>query len=60
MREIIETRGTMPLRRISSVCCTPAPFVLEFDTAGKVLSSFGGPGQGYQWPQSPGALTVAW
>jgi DNA-binding beta-propeller fold protein YncE len=42
----------------SSVCCTPAPFVLEFDTAGKLLSSFGGPGQGYQWPQSPGALTV--
>ena len=42
----------------SSVCCTPAPFVLEFDSAGKVLSSFGGPGQGYQWPQSPGALTV--
>ena len=42
----------------SSVCCTPAPFVLEFDPAGKLVSSWGGPGQGYQWPQSPGGLTV--
>jgi len=42
----------------SSVCCTAAPFVLEFDAGGKVVSSFGGPGQGYNWPQSPGSLAV--
>jgi DNA-binding beta-propeller fold protein YncE len=42
----------------SSICCTPAPFVLEFDQTGKVVSSFGGPGQGYQWPQSPGGIAV--
>jgi DNA-binding beta-propeller fold protein YncE len=35
-----------------------APFVLEFNAAGKIVSSFGGPGPGYQWPQSPGSLTV--
>jgi hypothetical protein len=35
-----------------------APFVVEFDADGKLLSSFGGPGQGYQWPQSPGSLAV--
>ncbi len=42
----------------SSVCCTAAPFVLELDATGKVVSSFGGPGQGYNWPQSPGSLAV--
>src|SRR5438552_18816642 len=42
----------------STLCCVAAPFILELDPTGRVLSSFGGPGQGYQWPQSPGALTV--
>ena len=27
-----------------------APPVLEFDAAGKLLTSWGGPGQGYEWP----------
>ncbi len=31
-------------------CCAPAPPVLEFDQAGNVVSSWGGPGQGYEWP----------
>jgi len=42
----------------SSVCCTPAPPILEFDTAGKLLASWGGPSQGYQWPQVPGGIAV--
>ena len=33
-------------------CCTAAPPVLEFDPAGNVLHAWGGPGQGYEWPQS--------
>jgi hypothetical protein len=33
-------------------CCTAAPPVLEFDQAGNVLHAWGGPGQGYEWPQS--------
>ena len=32
-------------------CCVPAPPVLEFDQAGNLVSSWGGPGQGYDWPQ---------
>src|SRR5215210_9256025 len=28
-----------------------APPVLEFDTDGTLLSSWGGPGTGYEWPQ---------
>jgi DNA-binding beta-propeller fold protein YncE len=42
----------------SSICCTAAPFVLEFDTAGRLVASWGGPGAGYQWPQSPGSIAV--
>jgi len=51
-------KGMMATPKTSVLCCTAAPFILEFDTAGKLLSHFGGPGQGYQWPQSPGSLTV--
>jgi DNA-binding beta-propeller fold protein YncE len=51
-------KGMMLATPTSSVCCTAAPFVLELDQAGKVVSSFGGPGQGYTWPQSPGSLAV--
>jgi len=42
----------------SSICCQAAPFVLEFDQTGALVSSWGGPGQGYQWPQSPGGIAV--
>jgi len=39
-------------------CCLPAPPVLEFDQSGKLLRHWGGPGQGYDWPQSNHGLTV--
>src|SRR4051794_41656282 len=42
----------------SSVCCTPAPPILEFDSAGKLQGTWGGPSQGYQWPQVPGGIAV--
>jgi DNA-binding beta-propeller fold protein YncE len=40
------------------VCCKVAPPVLEFDQAGNLVGSWGGPGQGYEWPQSNHGLTV--
>jgi DNA-binding beta-propeller fold protein YncE len=40
------------------VCCKAAPQVLEFDQAGNLVGSWGGPGQGYEWPQSNHGLTV--
>src|SRR6266851_1870164 len=46
-------KGMMATPPTSIKCCVAAPFVVEFDADGKLLSSFGGPGQGYQWPQSP-------
>jgi DNA-binding beta-propeller fold protein YncE len=33
-------------------CCTAAPPVLVFDQAGNLVRSWGGPGAGYEWPQS--------
>jgi hypothetical protein len=33
-----------------SMCCLPTPPVLEFDTQGNLLQSWGGPGQGFDWP----------
>ena len=32
------------------MCCEPAPPVIEFAADGTVLRSWGGPGEGYDWP----------
>jgi DNA-binding beta-propeller fold protein YncE len=39
-------------------CCAPAPPVLEFDQAGTLVSHWGGPGQGYEWPRTPAGISV--
>jgi DNA-binding beta-propeller fold protein YncE len=41
-----------------SVCCVPAPPVIEFDAAGNVLRAWGGPGKGYDWFTSEHGITV--
>ncbi len=51
-------KGMMLEPPSSSVCCVAAPFILEFDGTGKRLAGFGGPGQGYQWPDVPGGIAV--
>jgi DNA-binding beta-propeller fold protein YncE len=33
-------------------CCTAAPPVLVFDPAGNLVRAWGGPGAGYEWPES--------
>jgi DNA-binding beta-propeller fold protein YncE len=33
-------------------CCSKAPPVLEFDPAGNLVGHWGGPGTGYDWPES--------
>jgi DNA-binding beta-propeller fold protein YncE len=35
-----------------------APAVLEFDTSGKLLASWGGPGEGYDWPEREHGIYV--
>src|SRR6266853_939068 len=39
-------------------CCIPAPPILEFDRTGKLIHSWGGPGQGVDWPQIEHGLFV--
>lgn len=39
-------------------CCIPAPPVLEFDQDGRLVSSWGGPGAGYEWPQIEHGIVV--
>jgi DNA-binding beta-propeller fold protein YncE len=41
-----------------SRCCAPAPPVLEFDAAGKLLRAWGGPGPGYDWPGNEHGIHV--
>jgi hypothetical protein len=44
--------------KTSETCCAPAPAVLEFDSSGALAGKWGGPGTGYDWPESPGAIRV--
>jgi len=62
---IIHRAGSLEAKEIYSTanppaaeCCTPAPPVLEFDQAGNLIASWGGPGPGYEWPDSNHGITV--
>ena len=48
------TRGSAPIGK----CCKVAPPVLVYDQAGNLVKSWGGPGQGYDWPDSNHGITV--
>ena len=39
-------------------CCAGAPPVLEFDPEGNLVSHWGGPGEGYEWPSSNHGITI--
>ena len=39
-------------------CCAAAPPVLQFDMDGNLISSWGGPGEGYDWPSSNHGITI--
>src|SRR4051812_21290871 len=39
-------------------CCKVAPPVLVYDQAGNLVKSWGGPGEGYDWPDSNHGITV--
>jgi DNA-binding beta-propeller fold protein YncE len=42
----------------SGECCLPAPYVLEFDPEGNFVNGWGGPGEGYDWPESNHGITI--
>jgi len=41
-----------------SRCCRAAPPVLVFDQSGNLLRSWGGPGPGYQWPETEHGIFI--
>jgi hypothetical protein len=41
-----------------SLCCRPAPPVLEFDQAGTLVQSWGGPAAGQPWPDNEHGIYV--
>jgi hypothetical protein len=41
-----------------SSCCHPAPPVLEFDGDGNLIQAWGGPGAGYDWPQTEHGIFI--
>jgi DNA-binding beta-propeller fold protein YncE len=41
-----------------SKCCKPAPPVMEFDSDGNLLTSWGGPGQGYDWFENEHGINI--
>ena len=63
---IIHRQGSLEPKEVYQIakggpaaeCCTPAPPILEFDQEGKLLEHWGGPGQGYDWPDSNHGITV--
>ena len=41
-----------------SLCCVPAPPVMQFDAEGTLLQAWGGPGAGYEWPDNEHGIHV--
>jgi DNA-binding beta-propeller fold protein YncE len=35
---------------LKKACCKAAPVVMQFDPSGRLLQSWEGPGDGYEWP----------
>ena len=52
-----DEKGAM-LNPPTTKCCKPAPPVLQFDAQGKLLRSWGGKGEGFDWPENEHGLFV--
>lgn len=57
-RSLSEDEAGAAAKPPQSKCCLPAPPVLEFDAAGQLLRSWGGPGAGYDWPGNEHGIHV--
>ena len=57
---IIHRPATLDARQRGEegMCCVVAPTVVEFDTAGTIVRTWGGPGAGYDWPASEHGILV--
>ena len=50
-----DERESMPPERFSFV---PAPPVIEFDPEGNLIQAWGGPGEGFEWPEEEHGLFI--
>ena len=57
-RTLTEDERGATLNPPRSLCCAPAPPVLEFDADGVLARSWGGPGAGYEWPLNEHGIFV--
>ena len=57
-RTLTEDERGATLNPQRSDCCKPAPAVLKFDQQGNLLASWGGPGEGYDWPRNEHGIYV--
>ena len=57
---IVHRRRTLDARQRGEegMCCVPAPHVIEFSPDGEVLRSWGGPGEGFEWPENEHGIHV--
>jgi len=55
---LVDDEKGAQLKPPTTKCCTAAPPVLQFDAAGNLLRSWGGPGQGYDWPAGEHGIFV--
>lgn len=53
-----QTEASAGINTPAGACCSAAPPVLEFDQEGNLVSYWGGPGDGYDWPESDHGITV--
>jgi len=54
----VNITGSTTLKEPPSLCCKGAPPVLEFDRDGTLVGHWGGPGTGYDWPDTNHGITV--
>jgi hypothetical protein len=57
-RSLTEDERGATLTPPRSLCCAPAPPVLEFDRHGALVQAWGGPGAGHPWPDSEHGIHV--
>ena len=57
-KSLTEDERGATLKPPRSLCCAPAPSVLEFDKEGTLVQAWGGPGAGIRWPENEHGIYV--
>jgi DNA-binding beta-propeller fold protein YncE len=57
-RTLTERERAAEMNPPEAKCCAAAPPVLVFDQSGNLLRHWGGPGQGYEWPENEHGIFV--